>query len=359
MTKKLIQVRTHLNSMTVTWVMNNICTNHCDYCPPVLHKGSNHNYSWDRAKEFMERILNRYLRVNLSLSGGEPTLSPFLPELVKMFNDRKQAIGITTNGARTVRYYEELAPMLSFLTFSYHPSYPEEQLIEKIRACSPHTIVLTRIMMDSRHWDRAVAMYNECLNNLEHTAVEAVIILSDISDRHVGNEYTPEQLQWIKDHEHTVYRSNTDYQKNTKWKKFDSISSFWYNDGSIKTDDPNELVNRGENDFRGWACNIGIESLCIHYNGWVGKATCGVGQNMFHIDDHAAHPLPERAEICTQAVCACGTDIRISKVPIMDKDDPYVLARTTVNEPKSEEEYNKKYYDENGRVIIPIRPVTQ
>ena len=78
MNRKLIQVRTHLNAMTVTWVMNNICTNHCDYCPPVLHRGNNHNYSWDRAREFMNRLFKRYLRVNLSISGGEPTLSPFL-----------------------------------------------------------------------------------------------------------------------------------------------------------------------------------------------------------------------------------------------------------------------------------------
>ena len=200
MTKKLIQVRTHLNSMTVTWVMNNICTNHCDYCPPVLHKGSNHNYSWDRAKEFMERLFNRYLRVNMSLSGGEPTLSPFLPELIKMFNDRGQAIGITTNGARTVRYYEEIAPMLSFITFSYHPSYPEKELIEKVQACAPYTNVLVRIMMDSRHWDHAVSVYERCVANKQYASVEAVVILSDIGDRHIGNDYTSEQLHWLDAH---------------------------------------------------------------------------------------------------------------------------------------------------------------
>ena len=356
MNKKLVQVRTHLNSMTVTWVMNNICTNHCDYCPPVLHRGNNHNYSWDSAREFMERLFKRYLRVNLSISGGEPTLSPFLPELIKMFNDRRQAIGITTNGARTVRYYEEIAPMLSFITFSYHPSFPEDHLFEKVQACAPHTSVLVRVMMDSRHWDHAVAIYERCVATRQFASVEAVMILSDISDRHVGNDYTSEQLQWLNEHKQVQHCTSPQYVNNPKWKKFDTDASFWYNDGSIKSDDPNELVTNGENDFRGWSCNIGIESLCIHYNGWVGKATCGVGQNMFHIDDHANHALPERAEICTQKSCMCGTDIRISKVPVMDKDDPYVLARTIINEPKSEEEYNKKYYDSNGKVIIPIRP---
>jgi hypothetical protein len=224
-------------------------------------------------------------------------------------------------------------------------------------ACGPHTPVLARIMMDSRHWDQAVAMYEECVRNDEYISVEAVKILPEISDRHVGDDYTPEQLQWLSDHDHEHGRRSKEYKKNPKWTEFKTQSSFWYNDGSIQTDDPNSIISREENDFRGWACNIGIESMCIHYNGWVGKATCGVGQNMFHIDEHAHHPLPERAEICTVPQCMCGTDVRISKVPIMSADDPYVISRTVIDAPKNEDEYNKKYYDEQGKVIIPIRPI--
>lgn len=343
--------------MTITWVLNNICTNHCDYCPPVLHRGNNHNFKWEHAKTFLERVFKRYMRVNCSISGGEPTLSPFLPELVKMFNDRGHPIGITTNGARTVRYYEELAPMLSFISFSYHPSYEDPSIIEKAIACAPYCSVSIRVMMDSRYWDHCVEVYERCATMDHLFAVESVKILPEISDRHVGDDYTEEQLQWLKNNSR-VHRKNEDYKLNPNWKFFNSISSFWYNDGSIQTDDPNSIISRGENDFRGWACNIGIESLCIHYNGWVGKATCGVGQNLFHIDDHERHSLPERAEICTQAQCACGTDVRISKVPIMAADDPYITSRTFDATPKTEDEYNQKYYDEQGRAIIPIRPVT-
>ena len=189
-------------------------------------------------------------------------------------------------------------------------------------------------------------------------SVEAVKILPEIGDRHVGDDYTPEQLRWLEEHSTTIGRTDiSGYTSNKMWREFKTHSSFWYNDGSIQTDDPNSIVSRGENDFRGWACNIGIESMCIHYNGWVGKATCGVGQNLFHIDDHERHSLPEVAEICTQPQCMCGTDVRISKVPIMAPDDPYITSRAFDVTPKSEEEYKQKYYDENGKVIIPIRPI--
>ena len=46
--------------MAVTWVINNICTNACLYCPPNLHKGKNHHYDWENAKRFWQILLEKY-----------------------------------------------------------------------------------------------------------------------------------------------------------------------------------------------------------------------------------------------------------------------------------------------------------
>ena len=49
--------------MAVTWVINNICTNACKYCPPNLHKGKNHHYDWENAKRFWQLLLNKYDKI--------------------------------------------------------------------------------------------------------------------------------------------------------------------------------------------------------------------------------------------------------------------------------------------------------
>jgi organic radical activating enzyme len=88
MTKRLIKVKQQTNTMLLTWITNNICNNHCAYCPPILHTGKNHHYEWEKAKEFLYRLFSHYPRIHCSISGGEPTLSPFFKELVEIFYEK-------------------------------------------------------------------------------------------------------------------------------------------------------------------------------------------------------------------------------------------------------------------------------
>jgi hypothetical protein len=103
-------------------------------------------------------------------------------------------------------------------------------------------------------------------------------------------------------------------------------SEFYYSDGTIDMDgDTNYLISTEQTDFRGWSCNIGLESLFVLYDGWVKKANCNQGGYMFHINNHAEHELPTTTEICTQTLCHCGTDVLITKARMLAPDHPYVV----------------------------------
>lgn len=63
------------------------------------------------------------------LTGGEPTLLPGLPRLVRQFVDTGMSVKLTTNGQGSSRRYEELAEAgLSGLTFSILSLDPEQFL---------------------------------------------------------------------------------------------------------------------------------------------------------------------------------------------------------------------------------------
>jgi organic radical activating enzyme len=359
MNKKLIQITQHTNTLQLTWVMNNICTNHCDYCPPSLHSGKNHHYDWEIAKGFIDRLFKRYPKIHCSISGGEPTVSPFFPELVKMFYSAGHTVGITSNAGRSKRYLEEIAPYLSYICFSYHPSFEDPKFLEKSLACAKHTYVAVRIMMDSRYWNKSVEMYNKCVAEPD-ISVEVVRILPEMSDRHVGDDYSQEQLDWMAN-TYGVSEINSNYKiNNPLWRDSSNSSTFYYDDGSIDLyGNSNNVILSRNNDFRGWACNIGLESLFIHWNGWVKKGNCLQGGNLFHLNDHTSHKLPDQAEICFQKICHCGTDIMISKVPVFDKDHTFITQNTFERIPKSKEEYKaayEKYEKPKRRSIIKIIP---
>lgn len=307
MTRKVIEIKSQTPIMVVTWVLNNICTNKCDYCPSVLHSGTNHNYNWDQARQFIDVLLSKYNCIKLAISGGEPTVSPWFPELVKMFSDRGHSVGVTTNGARTVSYYDKIAPDLSYIVMSWHPSFEDPDFVEKALACAKHTWVTVSVMMDSRHFDRSLAMYKE-LQKHKSLGVEAVRITSWTPGITVGSEYTPEQIDIINKLEYvsaTEFATPKNITPDGPW--------FIFDDGYQSRMDAQELINTNQTNFVGWECDIGLESLYLHYDGELRMGNCRSAPIIGSLQDIDNIKWPTKSFICPQTHCRCTSDVNVSK----------------------------------------------
>lgn len=325
MNRKVVQIRQTERVLQLTWVINNICTNHCDYCPPDLHYGTNYHYDWEKAKSFIERLMARYPKINCAISGGEPTLSPFLVDMIKMFQEKGHSVSLTTNGAKkSLFYWEQLAEVTSNICFSYHPAYPDYAFLNKVTLASKLTNVTIRLMMDTRHWDHCVEMHKKFLN-IPSVSVEVVRILTEMAGKPVGNGYTSEQLKWMEENNRRNALTFEFKVNNPKHIYVTNRSEFVFDDGSVEREgNTNNLIIEGDNNFKGWGCNIGLESMYVHYNGWVRKANCFQGGDLFHINDHEQHELPNAGEICFQSSCFCGTDVAVSKMKILSEDHPFI-----------------------------------
>jgi len=319
MTKKLIAITQTPKTMQLTWVINNICTNACSYCPKGLHSGKNHHYEWDNAKTFVNEILKRHNRINISIAGGEPTLSPHLPELVKMFHDKGHTVTVTTNGARSPRYYEEISPYINGLIFSFHPSFEDPNFKDKVEAANKYSSTTVRVMMDTRYWDRCVEIYQFYVNE-PGVSVEAVRLQDWGVGNILGREYTAEQDQWIADNpHHSVKQTLGTIWKSLRRRKIAALMgcNYHWDDGTISDGQGTvDIINTGLNDFRGWECNIGLESLFVHYDGDIQRANCRQGtpnRIIGNINEPELIQWPTEPEICVQKECHCSTDIIITK----------------------------------------------
>lgn len=297
------------NIMVVTWVINNICDRACTYCPDKLHNGSNHHYDWNNAKIFWQMLIDRYPNIHVSIAGGEPSLSPHLKEAIDMIWDSGNTVGITTNLSRTLRYFLEIAPKLSYLSISYHPSSPDKNFFEKVSELQHITPCTVRVMMDSRHWDHSVEVYTQ-LQKLERIFVEPVRILDWENGRN-PHVYTEEQEQWFLN-SYTIYP--TADQPVTRPSK-DFRVRFNYEDGSVANPgDANSLISYNQNRFRGWRCHLGLESLFIHQTGAIRKANCDQSIVIGNINRPRERIVwPTAPEICDIEVCHCTTDVMITK----------------------------------------------
>lgn len=308
---KVEQERTNL--MHLTWIINNICTNACSYCPKNLHTGTNHNYEWDNARKFFEYLFERYPEIHCSVAGGEPSVSPFLPELVKTFHDHGHTIGITSNAAKPARYWEEIAPNLAYISFSYHPEFPDPKFVEKAKIASEHTVVTTRVMMHPKHWDHCVDIFEQLLQ-IDTVIPEVVRIIdwgggSDAS----ASVYTDEQLDWfVKNNERGSIGNKTPKHGERLGNRL--LARFYFDDGtSSNKQRVVSLINDGLTNFYGYECEIGLKSLFIDPEGFILLGNCGQHGPIGHINDPDNIKWPTRSVICTKNLCHCTTDVSINK----------------------------------------------
>jgi organic radical activating enzyme len=175
--KKIIRIRQPDDApMHLTWMINNICQNSCSYCPSDLHDGKNHYYEWDEAKRFFEMLFERYPKIHCSVSGGEPSMSPFFKDICKTFHKAGHTIGLTSNAAKSPEYWSELAEYLNYVCFSWHPEFPDPKFAEKAIAAGSKKPTVVRIMMHPGHWDKCVEAYiNFC--KIEEVITEPVKII--------------------------------------------------------------------------------------------------------------------------------------------------------------------------------------
>ena len=304
---RLIEIKQKIPALYLTWIINNTCTNQCSYCPSDLHSGTNYHYEWEHALELSEVLFSKYDKIHLAISGGEPTLSPWLKDLVKMYSDRGHPVGMTTNGARTIRYYEDIAPYMSYIVLSYHPSFDDPLLLEKAKACVKTTPTCISVMMDSRHLDKALGMYNRIIED-GTVNVEPVRITDWGVGNSLGRDYTSEQERAM---------SNLSVVHDFKQPKprNESLTGAigTYDNGIKMRINAADMIYNNETNFQGWECDIGLESLHIRYDGRIRTANCNSSDWIGKITDVPGIQWPTRSKICPQNFCHCTTDVYVSK----------------------------------------------
>ncbi len=302
----------------ITWVLNNICTNKCSYCPSDLHSGKNHHYDWENAKRFIEILFKKFKNIHCSIAGGEPSVSPFLKDLVKMFYENGGTVGLTSNAAKSADFWLEISPYLNYACFSWHAEFPDGKFKDKVLSASKNTLVTVRVMMHPLFWKESLAVYNEFFN-LDRIECEAVRVLNWTHDVNgIHSKYTIEQEEWfIQNQEKGVHsRGNKHYKDNyySNIKQVKFQSDFYFDDGSIvSTGAPVAFINSGLTNFNGYKCLIGQKEIFIDWRGYIRPGNCDVGGWFGNINYPEAINWPTTPFTCTKTICHCASDVLVDK----------------------------------------------
>jgi organic radical activating enzyme len=130
----IIKVEPTVATVSLTWMIGARCNYDCMYCPTELHDMTSSHPNLEKLKDVWESFYKKTQEQNLpykiSFTGGEVTANKSFLPLIKYLQSGKfniHQIFITTNGSASLRYYQQLAQLVSGISFSTHGEFIKEQ----------------------------------------------------------------------------------------------------------------------------------------------------------------------------------------------------------------------------------------
>lgn len=305
-----------VNRFTIDWTLNTLCTYHCSYCPPTLHRGTNVFKSKTEdpilIKEFLVNIKKQLAgkSVHIFLNGGEPTISPSLETIIDFCHESNWCAYVNTNGSRSLDWWKEYAHKMFKITISYHPeTVIDEELFEKVEYIRTQTNVGVFTLMYPPLWDKAVNAYETFKLMDKVTIAPSRVFERDkgVTSQSSSYNYSNEQLEWLKNNSSVIFKDNDFPPPNNN-----NYGNTWIDDGSsVSKLDEVEFTNNRKNTFLNWKCNMGVDHIMIRPDGTILQSACNQSKKIGTIFDDVQ--LPKESVICHTQWCMCTADVMIPK----------------------------------------------
>jgi MoaA/NifB/PqqE/SkfB family radical SAM enzyme len=284
------------NSIRVEWNLGKRCNYDCSYCPSSIHDNSSEHTDIEILKQTVDKLMELGKPIRLSFTGGEPTVHPKFEELI---NYAKHVgihwISVTTNGTRKPEWYDRLR--VDQYVFSVHFEYDYKRVIHTLTSLTnfAKTSLVVQLMAHHDHMAN-VKDVAEYLKVMEYPYNVRRIRWTK-GDHNIFDDmrYHPDDFKWIIDNSSTVYANCV------------------VDDNPLKLYHANDIIKLHMNQYKGWNCNAGLESLMINWDGEVHRATCRVGGSLGNIYERTFN-VPNEPVVCTRDWCTCAADIPLTKI---------------------------------------------
>ena len=283
----------HQNSIKVEWNLGKRCNYDCSYCPSEIHDNSSAHTDIEILKATVDKLMTLGKPIRLSFTGGEPCVHPKFDELIRYAKHVGVSwISVTTNGTRPHEYYSML-PVDQYV-FSIHFEYDWMRVVHTLREVAAKTKInlVGQIMAHHEHMAFVKSVRHVLSSDQIPNTVRRIRWTQGDHDLFDDMRYHPDDLNWIKEQDATV--------------KGNCIID---NQQIIHA---NDVIKLHLNQYKGWTCHAGLESLMINWDGDVHRATCRVGGSLGNIYNGTFN-VPTDPIVCDRNFCTCAADIPLTK----------------------------------------------
>ena len=322
--KNLIKIDSNVPSdvMRIELFLSNYCNYNCFYCTPDSY-GNTHRWpQLDTILPNLDYLISYYKNYfkkkhfDIFIGGGEPTLWPELIEFIKALKSKHNCkIYITTNGSRTLRWWNEYGNNFDHIMLSVHHERADADHLKQVGDIlyEQKVSVISSVLMDPFNWQKCVDIVETLKTSRHKWYVTALKIF------HSTVDYSIEQQEYL---ENRVKRSCSFWYKlfvvKSKQPKYHK-PTVYFEDGSSLTVDTHWIQLHQYHHFWGWDCTVGLNTLFIDKDGNIrgscGEPLYGLTQYYNIYDKNFVDNFtPEFKSIkCTKIDCICQPEANINK----------------------------------------------
>ena len=308
------------STLRIEYMIGNTCNHKCWYC----FKGSNEGeFRWtddfDATTKNFFHLLDHYKkygkdRFEVHIIGGEPTLWPALGKFAKLLKENYNCwVSISTNGSRTLRWWEQYGKYFDDVMISVHHQYADIEHLKKVAdiVYSQGPVVNAMVLMDPFAWDKCIDIVKQLRTSKHRWFINAMEVM------HTTIDYTAEQLKYISK---PVKRFPNPIWILKKLKNLKRDPKVVLDTGKTKTVNRNWIGLNKQTNFKGWLCNIGVDNLYIDKDGRVTGACRTVLFENYNINDidfiENFNPVI-KPKICDKDFCGCQPEQLLDKIKVV------------------------------------------
>ena len=293
----------HQDSIKVEWNLGKRCNYDCSYCPSEIHDNTSPHTDINILKSTVDKLCELSKPVRLSFTGGEPCVHPHIEELLSYVKEKGiKWLSVTTNGTRKGSWYRQM-PVNQYVISLHFTEGDWRKVLDTVHEIIWDNEETPNIVVNVMAHHKMMSECKEAVEFLETFSVPYVIRrirwTEGEQDLFDDMKYDQNDLDWILSKTATV-KPNTFIHHNDPYNPLTVIHA-------------NDVIKLHLNKYKGWKCNIGLESLMINWDGDVHGATCRVGGSLGNIYNNT-FVIPTEPVICTRNNCTCAADIPITKI---------------------------------------------
>lgn len=334
--------------LMATWHLGKRCNYDCSYCSPSIHDWISPHMPLSKVKAFVDQLdtwmIQQDRKFHIAMSGGEPFIHPDIVEICKTIKGAETAGDLftaITNGSLPVDLYTDSLEYLNHLTISLHL----ERSIKETEKTLETARILTHLFPE--HWINVQVM---CLpgkfdfldktvlpfldqNKIKYTIrrirpwINEVVeewqspkreILKTVYDTVWLAKQREQEKKYLDSNLTRIYSEEQYYSKEeliwlqskvptTMWQNI----GLWSDDGNYFETNSDIIVNNNKNNFNGWRCWIGIDSIMIDFDGMIYKSVCRTDGAIGTVDGPIAWPTTPT--VCPKQWCISNVDQTVRK----------------------------------------------